>query len=49
MPYLLGDWSEPNDPIMKQIDGEASTWKSNLTVVRAIIDIAAKTRRFNPE
>lgn len=43
MPYSLGGWLIRKDPKGKLIDGEASTWKPGLGVVKATIGFTSKT------
>lgn len=45
--YLLGGWSGRKDPRGRWIDGEAATWKPGLAVVRATVDFAMRTGRFD--
>lgn len=47
VPYLLGGWSGRKDTRGRYIDGEASKWKPNMRTVRATIDFAEKTGRFD--
>lgn len=47
LPYLLGGCSGRKDPAGRWIDGEATTWKPELAVVRATIDFAMRIGRFD--
>ena len=47
IPYLPGGWSGRKDPRGQLIDGKATTWKPNMSAVRATRDFAIKRGKFS--